>query len=80
MHIIHEGRKDHKCENCVKSFAGPQYLKKPISTIHEGHKDHKCESCSKSFTGDQHLKKHIPTVDKITNVNLVANLFQRQDI
>ena len=78
---VHEDhKKDYRCVSCDKFFSSKYILKKHIHTIHEGHKDHKCESCGKSFTGDQHLKKHIPTVDRITNVNLVANLFQRQDI
>ena len=40
IHIVHEGHKDHKCENCGKSFSEGQ-LKIHIHTVHEGHKDYK---------------------------------------
>ena len=49
IHTVHEGRKDHKCECCDKSFSKARNLKRHIHTIHEGHKDHKCDSCGKYY-------------------------------
>ena len=62
INMVHEGRKDHKCESCSKSFSQSDNLKRHIQTIHEGHKDYKCKSCGKSFSQandlsqDSHLK------------------------
>ena len=60
---MHEGRRDHKCETCGKSFSSAQALQKHIHKFHDGHKDndYKCETCGKSFSQAGHLKKHFHT-------------------
>ena len=61
IHTIHEGRKDHKCGDCGKSFSQAGSLKKHINTVHGGSKDYKCEFCGKSFTQVGSLNRHIHT-------------------
>ena len=58
--IVHEGRRDYRCQSCVKSFTRPEQLKRHVHTIHEDQKD-KCEYCGNLFRPD-YLKTHIYTV------------------
>ena len=59
IRVIHEERKDPKCDMCGKFFSQTKSLKRHIHTIHESHKDYKCHSCDKSFSQPGDLKRHI---------------------
>ena len=51
MKIVHENKKNHKCDSCRKAFSLAGDLKKHITnTVHNGLKDHKCDSCAKQFS------------------------------
>ena len=47
---IHQGKKDHKCDACGKSYVDLQGLKRHIIMVHEGRKDYSCEYCGKAFS------------------------------
>ena len=59
---VHEGKKDHKCNECEKVFSTAQSLKVHIECIHEGKKDHLCIDCEKKFSTSSDLKRHIKRV------------------
>merc|ERR1712080_86769 len=62
---VHEGRKDHICTYCAKSFKNKEALKRHSSIIHEGIKRFKCEICKNLAYGQSHeLKKHYLNVHK----------------
>ena len=50
IRVIHEERKDPKCDMCGKFFSQTKSLKRHIHTIHESHKDYKCHYCAKNFS------------------------------
>jgi KRAB domain-containing zinc finger protein len=50
MHIgVHTGDKQHKCDQCMKSFSRKQHLDMHIR-VHTGVKPHKCDQCMKAFS------------------------------
>ena len=75
--MVHEGRKDHKCNECGKQFPTQNYLKTHIQYVCEGRKDHKCNECGEQFSQESNMKTHIQTVqaEMITNVTNVENNF-----
>ena len=60
--IVHEGKRNYKCESCVKCFTQSGDLKIHINTIHKGQKNYKCGSCGKYFTQSSSLNLHIRTI------------------
>ena len=54
---VHEGKKDHKCDLCDKSFSDRRNLATHVYTVHEKHRDHKCNYCGKTFLRPHHLTK-----------------------
>ena len=59
---VHNGKKDHNCDSCGKSFSQAEDLKRHIYSVHNGKKDYKCDSCGKEFSLTANLKKHSYTV------------------
>ena len=59
---MHDGKKDHKCDSCGKTFSYSGHLKTHFSSVHNMKKDHKCDLCGKEFSQVGYLKKHINAV------------------
>ena len=62
IQFVHEGRRDHKCNECEMEFSSLPCLKRHILCVHEGKKDHKCNECEKVFSTAQSLKVHIECI------------------
>ena len=62
INLVHNGKKDHNCDSCGKSFSQAEDLKRHIYSVHNGKKDYKCDSCGKEFSLTANLKKHSYTV------------------
>ncbi|CAB0035018.1 unnamed protein product [Trichogramma brassicae] len=61
-------KKDHKCDECQKTFTRQGSLKIHIKTVHDKRKDYECDVCQKTFSQRGHLKIHVKTVhDKRKN-------------
>ena len=56
--IIHEKRKDYKCEKCEKLFSDKNNLKAHVKMVHENIKDKICDVCGKAFGNTTMLKVH----------------------
>ena len=64
LRIVHEGRKDHKCEHCGKEYAEKKRLKTHIKREHDNIRDEKCNQCGKLFFSKQVLNEHIRNIHK----------------
>ena len=62
IRIIHERRKDFKCEFCAVSTSTSYGLKSHINAIHKKLKKYKCDSCEKMFMNLSNMKKHASSV------------------
>ena len=80
IHTVHEGNKDHKCDDCGKIFSSLQVLEKHLHRVHDGYKDHKCESCDKSFSQAGNLKTHIHIIHDTTNVTYATKHNRRHKL
>ena len=66
--MIHEIKKQHKCDVCDKLFYGLTILNRHLSRNHNGSKDaakdYQCKfsKCGKSFSDPYQMKQHIKTV------------------
>ena len=58
----YEGKKDHLCEICNKTFTRWGRLQEHISVVHKGKKDLKCEKCDFVTGKPKELKQHIEVV------------------
>ena len=65
MEAVHEGKKDHKCVICGKSFSFKKNLRRHINIVHEGKRDYKCDVCGKCYSEFRGLKYHIKNVHDI---------------
>ena len=63
-YTVHEGKKDHKCEDCGKSYYFANHLQAHISAIHKENKE-KCALCGKSYSFLDNLKRHVRTKHKV---------------
>ena len=61
MSIIHEGKKDHRCETCGKWFGFESHLNNHIHSVHENVR-FQCDTCGKSYFAKSHLKNHVKRV------------------
>ena len=61
---VHEGKKDHLCPECGKSFDRNYTLKAHLAVVHSiGVKQsHICKECGKNFGRKSNLRIHIETV------------------
>ena len=59
---MHLNKKEHKCEECGKSFGQKAHLSTHLKAIHLNRKDHKCEVCGKYFGSEAHLSTQVKAV------------------
>ena len=58
INVIHEGKKQFKCEDCKISFGFKESLKKHIICIHTTARPFKCDICNKDYKFKAQLKEH----------------------
>ena len=57
--VVHERRKDWKCENCSKEFSIRSNLMQHVKRMHgTGEKDHHCNTCGMTFFRGNDLNAH----------------------
>ena len=59
-----EGKKEHTCHICNKSFPNLCTLKVHINAVHEGQKNYQCTICDKFFGYAWYVNNHIKIVHK----------------
>ena len=71
--LVHEKRRDFKCEKCEKAFVNIRELNAHVTAIHEGKKPFKCEICNVDFGYEKNLKNHIKFIheNKAAGVNIL---------
>ena len=62
--MVHEGRRDFKCDTCGKDYQTRNALNGHIKLVHDKIRDNHCNLCTKSFSFPGHLKRHILEVHK----------------
>ena len=67
--VVHEGRRDHKCEICGKGFVGSRDLVRHVQSVHQNIKEYKCNHCTKEFAYQSSLKNHIKKYHKLMQEN-----------
>ena len=60
--VVHEGVKEHNCEQCGKTFGRKSALLIHQRRVHEGVKSEACKFCGKTFCDSTSLKLHTTTV------------------
>ena len=56
---VHEGQRDHKCENCGKEYTNKKHLLSHIKRVHDNIRDEQCKTCGKCFFSKECLNRHI---------------------
>ena len=59
---VHEKIRNHKCDQCNKTFALKCNLNKHIKNVHENVKDHKCDICNEIYKSKRNLRYHVETI------------------
>ena len=54
---MHDGKKDHKCDSCGKTFSYSGHLKTHFSSVHNMKKDHKCDLMWKGIFSSRVLEE-----------------------
>ena len=63
--MVHEMKRDFKCDSCGKSFLQKGDLNNHLLSVHERRQDHQCKSCPKAFFFlKANLTKHFKRVHK----------------
>ena len=67
---VHEGKKQHECNNCSAAFEILFDLEYHITSVHEGKKQHNCDICSANFENHTDYKNHIASVHEGKKTNI----------
>ena len=59
---VHEGKKDHKCQNCGKEYTDRKNLSCHIKRAHDNVRDEQCNQCGKLFFTKEVLNRHIRNI------------------
>merc|ERR1719266_3037378 len=57
-----QGKKEYKCDKCMKEYGEKADLRRHIESVHEGIRRHMCEECGKGFHTRSYLLHHIETI------------------
>ena len=58
MRSVHEGRKNHKCNQCNKAFTTSSSVNRHKKSVHQNKKNFKCDQCPRRFTRKTNLINH----------------------
>ena len=59
---VHDGLKNHKCEQCDNKYSRSHDLKRHIERVHDGLKKYTCDKCEEAFSYPKQLNKHIKNI------------------
>ena len=59
LKIVHEGKRDYKCEHCGNEYFEKRRLVGHIKREHDNIRDEQCNLCGKLFFTKEILTKHI---------------------
>ena len=62
LRIVHEGKRDYKCEHCGKEYADKKGLSTHIKSSHDNVRDEQCNQCGKLFFTKEVLRQHIKNI------------------
>ena len=60
--MVHEGKKQFKCDICDYSFSCKRDIIRHVASVHEGKKPFKCDICDYSCSQKNVMKSHVASV------------------